>query len=225
MRKTRNTAPPPYSSQYSFYVASILNYDFEGMEKRLAALLPNKLYKASLIITEIGELFELALRAKDKGPELFDEINFLEETSDVLFYLAVADKGLGLRGGLLKPPRGNAHAARPQKLAHDEFLVSLLWHSAKMASLAARFLDKVLKKHVEFAKDYDRDELIALLRGVSAEVDFLLAEGGYTMEDAMRANYEKLIVRFPAGYSPANASEHNRAAEHAVLEERLKRVK
>lgn len=75
-------------------------------------------------------------------------------------------------------------------------------------------LANLLQKWVYYGKVFPNDELRVKLAEEYGDVLWYVAEGlnalGVSMEDVMKANIEKLKVRYPDKYTDYNAAEENR---------------
>ena len=148
--------------------------------------------------TEVKELFEAT-----------DNVNIMEECGDFLWYSALMCKmfGVTIRDCILmadpQAPSGN-----PLHWLNQPLII---------ASCASEIQDMV-KKHIYYGRALDRLELLGRLALLLRSVERVCGDAGYSMEDAMARNIQKLRTRFPQCYTDANANERDLQAERSVLE-------
>ena len=181
---------------------------------RFADNFDTQIYHASLVITEIAELFELAAPS---APSL-DRVHFLEECGDILWYLAIADGRMGWNGRTMEYRPGTARRIDDAKLA-----ASILARAASMTQLAGGIIDMFDKKFMFYGKPFDFEKIAALMQGINQEVGDLLVEAGFTIEQARRANIDKLRRRYAEKWTASEAMERDTAGELSAVADAIKK--
>lgn len=143
-----------------------------------------------LLHATMGVCTELAELIDGSG-----KVNFVEETGDVLWYLAIADDVISWNGAPV--PRAN----KPP----------IYWLGE---------LNDVLKRHLFYGKDLDIQRLATAFCNIFLDLLDTLNGQGFTVEQAMEANIRKLEKRFPEKMFTAQAAIHrdvDRELDHILL--------
>lgn len=149
-------------------------------------------------MTEATRLLHATMGACTELAELIDgtdAVNFVEETGDVLWYLAIADSVIQWNGAPV--PRAN----KPP----------IYWLGE---------LNDVLKRHMFYGKDLDTQRLATAFGNIFLDLIDTLNGRGFTVGQAAEANIRKLEKRYPDKMFTAQAAIHrdvDRELDHIML--------
>ena len=79
--------------------------------------------------------------------------------------------------------------------------VEKMVHAVMGVSGEAGELVDAIKKHWIYGKELDSENVLEECGDLLFYMDRILDLCGYTIEDAMQANFEKLRIRYPQGYT------------------------
>lgn len=104
-----------------------------------------------------------------------------------------------------------AHVAR--LFVKPEDSVGRMVHAAMGAASEAGELISPVKAHWIYGRDLDKENILEESGDALFYIQALLAELGWSLEDAMLYNIQKLARRYPAGYSDQSANARSDKAE------------
>ena len=169
------------------------------------------------IMTEISELFEMEAK-----PEL-DLTNLMEECSDALWYIGVGVDELGLdRDAFFQKCQElkRKDVAFPKKsLLSKKVLIRDVLSKSQISS--SKLLD-LLKKSIFYGREIDLAQFENTMAEVMSEMILLLESFGYSVEESMDINIDKLQKkRFKAGkFTEQEAIVRNLDEERKTLEKK-----
>lgn len=97
-------------------------------------------------------------------------------------------------------------------------MLSRLLHGAMGMETEVGELIDMLKKHYIYGKAFDRTNVLEEVADVMWYCALALDACGFTMEQALQANIDKLLKRYPQKFSTEQALNRDLDAERAVLE-------
>jgi NTP pyrophosphatase (non-canonical NTP hydrolase) len=196
--------------------------DFMGGGEKKS--LERSLHGAIGLCTEVGELSEVIGAAFDGGSfEEVDGINLVEEVGDVLWYLAILLDAHGIEmndytADLLAKPEG----VDPSDVCvdgseaiedGDDAVIAIL----RMTACAGQIQD-VLKRHLMYRKDLDREKLLVEIQAFVEALTFFSWSVNTSFPVAAERNIAKLSARYPDKYTDEAAINRNIEAERKALE-------
>lgn len=190
----------------SFVYAGIGTDQSSAETLRLSQLM----HAAMGMVTEAGEFIEALY-----DPEKIDVTNLIEETGDVLWYVALACRALGTSFEELGRRLAIEDTIDPFK-GDAPFTVHMR-AGLGFVTTAAEFID-VLKKLTIYSKPINTEKLIDLLSRVMWCALVVCVELDVSIEHVMDRNIEKLRKRYPEKFTSENAINRNLEAEREALE-------
>lgn len=199
------------------YVKNVLvteTRDFVAVKKRLQMDKNIRMVHACAgISSEITEIIEL-LNRSERGDE-FDRVNLMEECADICFYIGIASDVLGAQERILD----HGPSTLPGCTKHDDDLWGEVFScSVVLAQMAGELQDLAIKKVIFYGKKVDEDDLVILLGDLHAEIVQLLAQAGFTIEEARKRNIAKLKARYGSKFTETAALTRDLKTERKILE-------
>lgn len=105
----------------------------------------------------------------------------------------------------------------PSRFESKELNAQLLHGVIGICTESGELIDQ-LKKCLIYKKQLDEVNILEECGDLLWYISIALDSCGYTMEDAMKKNLSKLLVRFPDKYQDENALNRNLNKERCVLE-------
>ena len=186
-------------------ILSVVNRNYKGLvtdlkkpsgdiRADLTDVKMDMLHMAIGISTEVAELMtgviNLALSEEMGEPKHVAEAhkeNIKEELGDILFYVT----GLNLAIGRIESLYCDDVAFEPHDLPECDL---------STVGIAGELLD-ILKKHCIYNKPLDLDALITMNRHMDNSLFFVAEKYGWVRRQIIRANIDKLCVRYDGGYT------------------------
>lgn len=183
-------------------------------------------HAAKGMCTEIGELKDMLKKHIVYGKP-FDEVNVLEECGDQLWYLALAAAALDLpMAGLMPHPKGWWTEEFDGSASHikNDLRMSAVDFGARVIFISAAAFDQELGLVISGGWTFELwaqkapNDAGGRLRAQIEGVALVLRACGYTLEQAMERNIEKLRKRYPEKFTAEAALNRDLDGERAVLE-------
>lgn len=152
------------------------------------------------MISEVGEIADMLKRNLAYG-KAFDHINLVEESGDVLWYVALLCRAIDQDFAELCPQVEYAYDPVDMMVADLAQYVGLVSVSARSCiehSLTPTYLLE--------------------LRRIVTTIDKICRAAGFSLETALERNVAKLAKRFPEGFTDWHALNRDLDAERKVLE-------
>lgn len=149
-----------------------------------------------------GEVAELCQAVLFKDPE-----NLLEEAGDILFYVGdLVDSVNWYCGGKFTPNGASIFdfsviekSVGEMKGDHYSGIVALV--------ASAGVVTDLIKKHVIYGQDLNDEKLHNAVVAITYSTHLFLRDFGFTLDQAVQHNIDKLNRRYPEGYTDAAAKE------------------
>jgi hypothetical protein len=142
-----------------------------------------------------GEAAEVASAFREHN-----SAHVLEESGDLLWYVAQMCRAYGKSIADIPP--------FPLTGWDTHVVLEALWSNTG-------FIADMTKKCVFHQKPINTAASLASLQSIVSMVSHILMLYGYTLSDACEHNTAKLLKRFPAGFTPADANARKDEAHHA----------
>ena len=171
--------------------------------------------------TEVGELVDqLKRHIFYKKP--YDRVHLVEEVGDVLWYVALASRALGIQPTLMP-------STVDDSMLGEQSVVGTIF--GRMVTTSSRFSAIALTTLPTLVKDpsFEEDRLAGNcpICDILIETTFRLYNSlgdyckvmGISIEEAMSRNVAKLQARFPEGFTEDKAVNRDLSAERVALEQ------
>lgn len=165
--------------------------------------------------SELSELIDAYAGKNSSEP---DWVNVAEESSDILWYCAVAVNTLGLNHEEVSSFESSA-ADHPQVREH-----SLTALEAAVAALTCSVGDynDLLKKHLFYGRTPDIEKMKQSLQQICMAISGICIVSGTTIAEARQTNINKLRARYGDKFSEFDALNRDLETERKILEDGLK---
>lgn len=155
------------------------------------------------LCTEIAELFE------NLEKDSTDMINLKEEVADALWYQGIMIDELKFDPNIL---------IQKSSLISTGSTKEKLNHHIDVAVKHTGLLQDLLKKHIFYGKPLAIEKVEAEMIAISREIASMSELGGFTVEESMIANIEKLRARYGQKFSEHRAIHRDLKTERQILE-------
>ena len=110
-----------------------------------------------------------------------------------------------------------ASTNKPTERLQDSKIIDLLHGAIGISTEAGELLD-VLKKHIYYGTSIDEINMMEECSDLLYYIGVILSRLGYTFEEVMQINIEKLQARYPEKFTSENAINRDLEKERKILE-------
>lgn len=197
-------------TQYETNVIITESTDFPAIKGRTDDRMIRLLHAGLGLSSEVSELCMAAYAPKNKT---VDWVNIMEESGDLLWYIAVAINALKFSHEEISSYESHDNSWLLKKCSEDSLTTAL-----SAVTLYIGEYNDLLKKHLFYGRELDMKKMKQILQKLCMAVSGLCFVSGYSIEQARETNINKLKARYGEKFSEAAALTRNLETERKVLE-------